>query len=182
MLLNNAINANKKEAERLGIDQKVGEFQTAFEKYREASKNLAHRLVARQAAYLKLGQQLDIAVGNGRRSSKRRRRKRGAPKERFATVMLVTSAIREVYALSRGAKAGFMSPKQFAKWYIEFERERIPFDVSAEEQAPIYNLYSQLSRFHNAVDNQKKLFEPVEEEAGKMMKTLTHESEEAAPY
>lgn len=167
-LLSNAISAHNKEAERLHVKEQLASFETAFKRYKKASSDLAKSLVARQAAYLKLGEQLDVAAA-GRKAGK------GKGKERFATVMLVTSAVREVLAMANGAKAGFDSPKQFWDWYTKVAPEA--------DRASVRNVFHQLRMFTTVVGNLNRVYGPVEREAGTMMKKLTAgEPEEAAAY
>jgi len=188
--LNKAITAHSEAAEQLGVREKVARFKTAFDKFRNSCKDLQDRLVARQLAYLKLGEQLDAAARKDPRARKAGTAP-GAGKERFATVMLVTSAIREVLAMGSGAKGGYDSPGNIKNWLVELDAtrkrkimgsHRQSFGVPNSEAAPLISLYTQLATFHGNVDTLTKLFGPVEKQAAAMMKALSAGSEEAAAY
>jgi hypothetical protein len=170
-VLNVQMEAERRVAQRLGIKQKVDEFESKKDDFVRASRRLQFALSSRQESYLQFGEQLDAAA----KVDPRLRREGVAPtagNERFSTVMLVTSAVREVLALGRAARDSFHTPAEIRSKYLAISRERT---LSEPEYRPLVSIHSQISYFHANVAELERVLGPIDDKAGEMMKALLPE-------
>ncbi len=185
--LQNEINANIKVAEELGTAQALKAFQDTLDEFEKRSKDLQKRLIARQQAYLKFGQKLDEAAA---KDPKLKGSAPGKGKERFATVMVVTSAVREVLAMAAGAQEGFgMDSKWMRNAILTLAANRemkvrgyYSMAMPDEEVAPLAKGYSQLATYESNVKTINNALGGIEAEAKAMMVALGMGHEEAGAY
>ena len=165
--LQNEVNAHKAVAEELGTLQALKEFRDATDDFAKKAEDLQKRLIARQQAYLKFGKQLDEAAT---KDPAFRGSAPGKGKERFATVMVVTSAVREVLAMAAGAKDGF--GRASAQMRDEILDMALVVGMADEEAAPLVSAHNQLKTFEGNVKTIETDLGPIEAAAGSMMTKL----------
>ncbi|MBE2315808.1 hypothetical protein DVA67_007460 [Solirubrobacter sp. CPCC 204708] len=185
--LENEVAGHRAVAESLGVSQALQTFSAAVDAFEHHARALKNRLHARQGAYLLLGQQLDEAA---QRDPKAARSAPGKGKERFATVMTVTSAVREVLAMGNGARAGFGTDaaglqQQVAQ--IVAHRERPVhgyqrFRFPDEEAEPLVSAIEQLRTFEGNFAALEAALGGIETQARTMMTALGRGEESAAAY
>ena len=146
------------------VETTVAIFKAEVEKFETQSKGLQDALVARQAAYMEMGEDLDkLAPGSGVNSQ-----------ERFATVMTVVGAVREVLAMAAGAEEGFkMHSLQLGQRIMEMSDEREMYAYTAEEDKAMGKLLSQLKKFESNAEGLREVLGPVEAKAADFMRELT---------
>jgi hypothetical protein len=150
--------------------------------FSQKCNELNGRLTARRQAYLDLGVELD----NFARRDAASRREGQAPAangERFATIFMVTSAVREVVAVGRSGVAGMpMTPDQVQAWWLEIHRARNAetpwrtlrrFHTGEDEYARVNQMYGQLSRHQGNVEAVLSMFSGVESAAGTAMTAMS---------
>lgn len=187
--LDNEVQAHKAAAEALGLAHTLAVFSDALDHFQSKADDLQKRLVARQMAYVKFGAELDEAA--------QQMHKGGAPPqghERFATVMAVTSAVREVLAMGRGAHIGFGRDAALLEAEIRVitnHREWVPANldpgqfqlmVPEDELAPLGDALVQLRTFEGNLKTLEDMLGPIDEQAGSMMTALNAGHAEAAGY
>jgi hypothetical protein len=182
-VLKTGIEAHKAAADELGVTQKISAFEVAVADYKRESQEMNKRLIARQLAYVKLGEQLDEAA----RKDPTAVAKGIAPgkgKERFATIMLMTSAAREVLAMGNGAKAGFSDPGSLRSQISRFEviQDSPSGKVPASELDPLISIYKQTAAFHSNVNELTNTLGPIDQQAAAMMQALSGGAEVAGAY
>jgi hypothetical protein len=161
-------------ADELGTTQALKEFRDATDDFAKKTEDLQKRMIARQQAYLKFGQQLDEAA---MKDPKYAGSAPGKGKERFATVMVVTSAVREVLAVAEGAAAGF--PWDALGLSVEVAQMADLVGINEEEGKPLISMHSQLSTFEGNMEGLKTDLGPIEA-AGKSMMTKLGAGQELA--
>jgi hypothetical protein len=178
--LNAQVDAHKEAAEQIGLAKRVRDFEDAVSDFKLKAENLQKAQLDRQMAYLQLGEQLDAA---SRKDPKAAADAPDAKHERFATVMTVTSAVREVLAMAEGAKAGFGADAATRKLEIwQIIQNRSPWKWPDDEDKSLGKMVGQQSTFEANVDELKKMLGPIDEAAGKMMTALSAGDKAAAEY
>jgi hypothetical protein len=171
-------------AAAMEIRRKAEDFEAKVDAFALKSVQLQSRVIARQLAYLRLGEQLDAAA---RTDPDLKRAGTALPKgkERFATVLLVASQIRELLAIAEGARQGFDSPEEFRGWALNLDQERrTPSTfgelvdnwwggLSKEERLSLGLVLGQLQGFHHNVDVIHKVLDPVDQAADQLIKALS---------
>jgi hypothetical protein len=109
-------------------------FRISLKEFAKRCNDLQQRIAARRNAYLNFGVQLDRFARSNRELSKEGLGT-GAGRERYATIMVAASQIREVLALGRNATAGFGSARDFAVWVYEAQSRRQMSSVFSYERA-----------------------------------------------
>jgi hypothetical protein len=180
--LNQQVDAFRADAEEIGLAKRVRDFEVALERYEDKAEHLQKAMVDRQMAYLQLGEQLDTEA----RADPRARARGMAPgrgQERFATVMAVTAAAREVLAMSAGATAGFgLSSEQLGEELLAIARHRGGYGFPEEEDKPYGRMYVQQRGFEAFSGNVRTMLGPIDEKAGEVMTALSLGRTEAAEY
>ena len=139
-------------------------------------------MIDRQMAYLQLGEQLD-AESRADPKAKAEGAAPGAGKERFATVMAVTAAVREVLAMSEGAKAGFgRDSEALGAELLQIAHNRAGYGFPDEEDKPYGWMYAQQKNYEAFTGNVRTMLGPIDEQAGKVMTALSMGRGEAAAY
>jgi len=164
-------------AEDLGTAQALKAFRDATEEFAKKTEDLQKRLLARQQAYLKFGQQIDEAA---MKDPKFTGSAPGKGKERFATVMVVTAAVREVLAMAEGAKAGF--PWDSVGLSLQIAAMADAVGITDEEGKPLVRMHSQLSAFEGNVKALETDLGPIEAAGKSMMVKLGMGQEAAGAY
>jgi hypothetical protein len=165
--LNAMVDAHKAAAEEIGLAKRVSDFKDAVDNFELKAGRLQKAILDRQMAYLALGEQLDAA------SRKDPKAAAGAPDskhERFATVMAVTAAVREVLAMAEGAKAGFGVDVATRKLEVrQIILNRSPWKWPEDEDKAIGKLLSQQQTFETNVQELQRVLGPIDAQAAKMM-------------
>ncbi|MGI8633125.1 MAG: hypothetical protein ACR2NA_11380 [Solirubrobacterales bacterium] len=162
------ISAEQAVADEFGVTQKVREFKNAVTDYKVSAVRFNLRLVARRESYLKLGEQIDEAA----KQIPETRREGIAPDrggERFSTVMLMTSAVREVLALGRAAAEGHDSPDEIRNELMGIVGER---RLLEPEYRPLVSVHAQTEQFHANLRELDRVLGPVEVKAAAVMARL----------
>jgi hypothetical protein len=174
-----AVDAYTKASGEILLQRTVGEYKDALKQFGEDSKVLQGALRARQLSYLTMGEQLDRAS----RSDPETRGDAFGKQERFATVMTLVGAVREVLAMADGAQAGFdMHSLQVGQWILQLDEEREMFSYTLEEDRAMGRLLSQLRMFESNVDGLREVLGPIDAKAGELMKATSAGAGEAAAY
>ena len=180
--LNHQVDAFKEDAERIGLTKRVRDFQVALDTYERKAEQLQKAMIDRQMAYLQLGEQLD-AESRADPKAKAEGAAPGAGKERFATVMAVTAAVREVLAMSEGAKAGFgRDSEALGAELLQIAHNRAGYGFPDEEDKPYGWMYAQQKNYEAFTGNVRTMLGPIDEQAGKVMTALSMGRGEAAAY
>lgn len=169
-------------AEKIGLAKRVKEFEDALTRFELKSGNLQRAMLDRQMAYLQLGQQIDAASRTDP-TAKAAGQATGSGQERFATVMAVTSAVREVLAMAAGAQKGFgRDAKSVGNELLGIAQNRAGYGWPDEEDKPFGWMYYQQKNFEAFTDNISTALKPIDEKAGEMMTALSLGNEKAAEY
>lgn len=179
--LNIQIAAYQKEAEAIGLKKDIETFQRAVENFKLKSEVLQKAMHDRTMAYLALGEQLDAEA---RKDPKAKAGAPGAGEERFATVMTTTAAVREVLAMTEGAKAGFaIDAASLKSRLFEILNHRAGLGGLPEgEDLPLGKMLQEQKDFEANAETLKKDLGPIEEQAAKMMTGLGAGRAEAGAY
>ena len=178
--LNAQVDAHKEAAEQIGLAKRVREFEDKVAGFQLKAEALQKAQLDRQMAYLQLGEQFDAA---SRKDPKAALAAPDSNHERFATVMTVTAAVREVLAMADGAKAGFGADSATRKvelWQII--QNRSPWKWPDDEDKSLGKMVGQQATFEANVDELKRMLGPIDEAAGKMMTALSAGDKAAAEY
>ncbi|HET8758274.1 MAG TPA: hypothetical protein VFM58_19795 [Solirubrobacteraceae bacterium] len=149
--------AHREVAAKLGILQKLREFDKALKDFERAQTALQDTLAARRRAYLTFGQQLDETAAKSHDRAARAEAP-GRGDERFTTVLALTALAREVLVMVDGAEEGLGSDEQgraSAKLKVEFDKL---WDVNGwsshyrQESPALGDALRQLRRFEGSVD------------------------------
>lgn len=178
--LNAQVDAHKEAAEQIGLAKRVRDFEDKVNAFQLKAEALQKAQLDRQMAYLQLGEQLDAA---SRKDPKAAADAPDAKHERFATVMTVTAAVREVLAMAEGAKAGFgadAATRKLEVWQII--QNRSPWKWPDDEDKSLGKMFGQQSTFEANVDELKRMLGPIDEAAGKLMTALSAGDANAAEY
>ena len=156
--------AYAKAAKKEEIANVVNDFKVAVEAYETAATALQNTLVARQAAYMDMGEDLDkLSPGGGTHGQ-----------ERFATVMTVVAAVREVLAMATGAEKGLnMHSLQVGQQVLAMSDEREMYAYTLEEDKAMGKLIAQLKKFEGNTETLREILGPIEAKAGEFMRELT---------
>jgi hypothetical protein len=174
-----AVAAYTKASGEIALQKTVEEYKDAVDQFEENGKALRSELRARQLNYLKMGEQLDRAG----RSDPETRGDRYAKQERFATVMTVVAAVREVLAMADGAEAGFqMHSLQLGQWILDMGSTRPKFAYTKEEDRAMGKVLAQLGQFERNTEGLREILGPVDAKAGELMKAMSAGASEAAAY
>ena len=151
-----------------------------------ACRNLQARISERRQQYLSYGVALDnfARQDRGNRGSSP-----GANGDKFATIMVLTSAVRETVGIGNGAKSGFMSVSEIEHWARDINQRRsrsdcpmsLPdrggsvrsFECSEAEWTAMSGMWSQVRGFNTYVDEIVSDLGPVEVRARSMMGPAT---------
>ena len=181
-ILKSEINAKNLIVKKLELQILVNNYLDSANNFNAAGIDLDNRMIARQRAYLKFGEQIDVASRKISLSSKQGT----APikgQEKFAKIMLLTSAIREVLALARFAKENYKSPEQVKEMAMAFRAIRLrkvkggkQFSeknaFSSAEIKAFESLYSQILQFHSQINLISKVLKPVEDTSSEIMQSI----------
>ena len=142
----------------------MNDFKVAVEAYETAATALQNTLVARQAAYMDMGEDLDkLSPGGGTHGQ-----------ERFATVMTVVAAVREVLAMATGAEKGLnMHSLQVGQQVLAMSDEREMYAYTLEEDKAMGKLIAQLKKFEGNTETLREILGPIDAKAGEFMRELT---------
>ncbi len=188
--LKSRANAEKAVAEHLLTIKALEEFDNAVKAYKTASANEQKAVRQRQLDYLKLGEELDAAA-NADKEARQGGVAPGKGKERFATVLLLVSAIREVLTRASGATAGLgTTPDGMLDNLQNVEAERRKSikrfgsvgGMSVEEATPLVSMYKQSKALFDNADLMQTTFQQVESQANQLMKTLNANAEGSGEY
>jgi hypothetical protein len=164
------------------IRRKAEDFEAKMDGFALKCVQLQMRVRARQLAYLKLGEELDAAARNDPKS-----KKAGiAPpkgKERYATIMLVTSQVREILAMGDGARQAFDDPAAIQNWGLGLDIDRNnprslgilanTDGLTKEEWENLGKLFGRVKAFHNNVDVLHKALDPVDKAGAELIKSMS---------
>lgn len=176
-------------AELAVIRQRAEELQTRLNNFALKCTELQRRMSQRRQTYLEFGIQLD----NFARRDAEARQAGVAPgrnEERFATIMVATSQIREVLAVGNGIINGFDSPTDFRVWAqsVESRRNADPprndirtLSTPETEWEPLNLIYGYVTRTNYNIDQVKAIFDGVETAAREMLGRL-HQGGGAPDY
>ena len=167
--------------EGLKAQQELEEFKNALESYQTAVTNQQLAMIERQFAYVRFGQQVDAAA---RKDPQAKESAPGAGKERFATVMAVTAAVREVLAMGYGALQGFGPARSPAvsRHFHAAKNNRLPLGWPEEEAEVLRSMYHQLKQFEADIKTLTERFRPIEEKAAQVMTGLRGGAGQAGRY
>ncbi|MEO5889175.1 MAG: hypothetical protein ABIQ31_02925 [Ferruginibacter sp.] len=159
-------------------------FKSKLNTFSEKCLHLQQRIAQRRQDYLQFGIDLD----NFARKNAAARSAGQAPaegKEKFATIMTITSQVREALAIGDAAKQGIDSPTEFADWArgLADEREIIPYAGSYKtpttyikmgdtEWNGLNDMYGQVARFNSNFNNVKSVLQPIEAAAAAALGAL----------
>jgi len=98
--------------------------------------------------------------------------------------MAVTAAVREVLAMSAGAKAGFgLSADELGQELLEIAVHRAGVGrLPEDEDLPYGRMYAQQKRFEAFGEHLATLLGPIDAKAGEVMTALSLGRSEAAAY
>ncbi len=140
------------------------------------------RMVARRQAYLDLGVELDN-YARGDRESRRRGEAPGAGEERYATIMMATSAVREVLAVGRTSLDNMpMTPEAMQAWFRHMHGERTAspprtdmhtFEMGQNETEKITDVFDSLELQRTNVRTVQTVFAGVEATANTVMTAVS---------
>jgi hypothetical protein len=188
--LKSRADAERAVAEHLKTAQALEEFDNAVKAYKKASADEAKAVRQRQLDYLKLGEELDAAA-NADREARKGGLAPGKGKERFATVLLLVSAIREVLTRANGATGGLgMTPGAMLNQLQNIEAERrmnikrfgSVGGMSVAEAIPLVSMYKQSKAFFDNAALLQTTFQQVEAQANQLMTTLNANAEGSGEY
>jgi hypothetical protein len=177
--LNSQIAMHEAAARDIGLKAKVEAFQAKVEGFKLANEELQGHMFDRQRAYLQLGQKLDEAA------AKDPAHKSSAPakgKERFATVLTVVSAVREVLAMGTEAKASFKNTNDLWGELSEISEHRASLKgLPRGEHDALQKMLGQQQNFEGNVGQLQGDLGPIDAAAGQLMAKMAG-GEEAAAY
>jgi hypothetical protein len=177
--LNSQISMHEGVAKDIGLKAKVETFEAKVSAFQLANEELQAHMFDRQRAYLQLGQKLDEAAAKnpGYKSS--------APakgKERFATVLTMVSAAREVLAMGTEAKASFKDTNELWGELAEISEHRASLKgLPKGEHDALQKMLSQQLTFDANVEQLQTDLGPIDAAAGQLMAKMGG-GEEAAAY
>jgi hypothetical protein len=166
--------------EGLLIRQRVQAFQDSLNSYANTLRNLTLRMAERRDQYLRFGTMLDNFAWQDA-ESRRAGQGVGRNEERYATIFVVVSQIREILSIGSNARSGFNSPQQIQSWALGLQNirtERGPrTDITShripdEEWSVLDNIYRQTSRFKSNSELLDSAFGGVERQASSLMAGL----------
>ena len=156
-------------------------FRAALLEFAEKCSALHTRIVARRQAYLDLGIELDN-FARGDKDSKKDGTAPGKDQEKFATIFLCVSAIREVQAVGKGALGGApFTSSGFKSWAkgIESNRSSVPprtdikqFYMGKKEWKQLAKIYNGTLTFEKATGFIGGKFASVEAKAATVMANM----------
>ncbi|MFQ5401117.1 MAG: hypothetical protein ACE5E7_16155 [Anaerolineae bacterium] len=188
--LKSMADAERTVAEHMLTAKALEEFGNAVKAYKKASADEQKVVRQRQLDYLKLGKELDAAA----QADKEARASGTAPgkgKERFATVLLLVSAIREVLTRATGATSGLgMTPGVILSTLQNIEVERRESierfgsvgGMSVAEATPLVSMYKQSKAFFDNAALLQNTFQQVEAQANQLMQVLNANAEGSGEY
>jgi hypothetical protein len=161
----------------------VQHFQDKLNDFALKANTFQTRLAARRQQYFEFGVQLDRFAASDA-GSRGAGRAPGAGRERYATIMTVTSQIREVLSNGHGARDAFDSPQALASWAhgIEDDRAAQPpepnmgaqrLSMPDSEWAPIDRMHGQVATFHSNTAGLDRIFAGVEAAASSLMQGVS---------
>jgi hypothetical protein len=165
----------------VAVRQKAQEFQDALRAHVTSMATLQTAAEERRAEYLEMGLALDNIATNDP-ALREQGLAAGGRLENFATIMTLTSAVREVLALGSGAMSGIYSPDDFADWARTLQSDRAArpprtnwrrYSLGEGEEEKINELYTHLAHTDQAVGLMGGIFAPVEQGAIELIDTIT---------
>jgi hypothetical protein len=146
------------------LRKNVQTFRAALLKFAESMTELQHNLEQRRNDYLKFGLKLDEFV---QKNSEMRKQGKGLGQnqERYATIMVVASQIREVMAVGDGAAQDAAANKADVRNFWQKsrdERHDMSMSLTEGEVTAHQGMYDGTEKFQNALKSLHKLFNPVE--------------------
>jgi hypothetical protein len=174
----NSLQASGKKMEMLRL---TNTFRDAVNNFARVVNNLPQRMAERRQAYWKFGLQLDQYARQDPQS-RTSGQSPGRNEERYATIMVAASAVREVLAIGNGSTQGIFSPTEFITWARAVRSNRrgtrpprrdiTTFDLSEDEAIALVQVYTQLNNFNHNVGQLNEIFGPVESAASGLMQQV----------
>jgi hypothetical protein len=165
--LNAQISAHEEVAKEIGLKAKVENFQAKVDGFKLANEELQKHMFDRQHAYLQLGQKLDEAAA---RNPAYKDSAPGKGKERFATVMTMVSAVREVLAIGAEAKSSFKDSNELWNELSEIAEHRQSLrGVPPGEHEPLQKMLTQQLGFESNLEQLTADLGAIDAEAGDLM-------------
>jgi hypothetical protein len=175
--------------------KRVQEYRNALNDYALKADHLQQRLAERRRQYLEFGEQLDNFARSDPRSQKAGEAPTPGDKqhpagERYANIMVLTSAVREVVGMGRAALAADNVGDEVAirAWFEQIREHRNSVDFPRHgfidkyepsyirwpevEQQPIEQLYNQVHVFRQHATNMVTTLAPVDAAAENLIKAL----------
>jgi hypothetical protein len=175
--LNTQVSAHEAVAKEIGLKAKIETFSAKVDAFQLANDELQKFMFDRQRAYLQLGQKLDeaAAAAPGGKKSK--------GKERYATVLTLVSAAREVLAVGNEAQASFMPVDKLHDDLQEIADHRgYPLNgLPKGEYKPLEKMYMGQLRFRANLEQLTADLGPIDAQAGQLMAKMGG-GEEASAY
>jgi hypothetical protein len=176
--LNTQVSAHEAVAKEIGLKAKLETFSAKVDAFQLANDELQKFMFDRQRAYLQLGQKLDeaAAAAPGAKRS-------GKGKERYATVMTLVSAAREVLAVGNEAQASFKPVDQLHNELQEIADHRgWPLKgLPRGEYKELEKMYMGQLRFRANLEQLTADLGPIDAQAGQLIGKLSG-GEEASAY
>lgn len=167
--------------ETIRIKQVTVRFMNALNSFAQKCNDLQRRLAQRREDYLNFGKDLD----NFARQDASARKKGLAPgknQERYATVMLITSQVREALSIGDSAKGSFDSLRTFYDWVITMKDERLSvfsagnrnsiIEMKYTESHSLWEMYYEVKRFHDNINKIKNVLNPIAESGAQLFAAL----------
>jgi hypothetical protein len=178
--LNTQISHHESVAKDIGLKAKFDAFAATVTNFQLANEELQKHMFDRQRAYLQLGQKLDEAAA---KAPGAKAAGRGKGKERFATVMTLVSAVREVLAVGTAAQ-GSLKPAAQLREELSAIAEHRDYPLKGlprGEFEPLKQMLDQTESFDTIIENLTADLGPIDAKAGQLMATITG-GEEGAAY
>ena len=168
----------------LKLKEQATKYRVSVETYATKAYALQKQVAQRREEYLKLGEQLDRVArddaklkGAGLAPAPAGKK----PGERYATVMLLTSSVREVVALARAAMSSRTdcTPREILEFFngtIGWRgdgRDYAGFGVGETEFKRIKRMYNQSAEFGKHVEDVVDLLGPVDVAAQNLLRGLS---------
>ena len=176
--LNAQISMHESVAKEIGLKAKVETFQAKVDGFQLANEELQKHMFDRQRAYLQLGQKLDEAAA---KNPDYRKSAPGKGKERFATVMTMVSAVREVLAIGAEAKASFKDTNELWTELSDISEHRASLKgLPAEEHDALQDMLKQQLGFEANVERLTADLGEIDSKAGELMAKMSGGGEASA--